>query len=186
MLKWMRIGAALLSGLLLAGSLAACTPSDDEPTPPVDEQPPVEDTTDTPPEEVPEVKYVYDPAEYEAPLSLFGEWSEYFVKSQRANRYATTVSTQDGLYVQSRGEVKTEGVRTYASVDRAYNAAMHVNVDAYIVNPSDAKAYIKAGYEIIGSSGSFNKTTYSDEHPEVLPTARPAAIGVRRCWCVTS
>ena len=178
MLKWMRIGAALLGGLLLAGSLAACTPSDDEPTPPVDEQPPVEDTTDTPPEEEePEVKYVYDPAEYEAPLTLFGEWSEYFVKSQRANRYATTVSTQDGLYVQSRGEVKTEGVRTYASVDRAYNAAMHVNVDAYIVNPSDAKAYIKAGYEIIGSSGSFNKTTYSDEHPEVLQRNADGSTG---------
>lgn len=171
MLDWKRIGAGLIAAAMLGCGLAACTPSDEQ-DPPVDDdpaptpEPPAPDDNDGG-EETP-VKYQYDPAEYDAPLSLFGEWSEYFVKSQRANRYATTVDEEGGLYVQSRDEVKTEGVRTYASVDRAYTPAMHVNVDAYIVSPEHAKAYTKAGYDIIGTSGSFNKSPYSDEHPEVL------------------
>ena len=170
----------LLALLVCLGTLAACTPSDQEP--PDDpqqsdtEQTPNEGTTPTSPENPDEgkedtpVKYQYSEAEYNAPLSLFGQWSDYFVKSQRSNKYATTVSQTGALYTQSRDEVATEGVRTYASVDRAYTPAMHVNVDAYIVNPEYAKAYRNAGYDIIGASGSFNKSEYSDTHPEVLQT----------------
>ncbi len=163
----------LLALLLCLGTLAACTPGEELPDEGDQDRPPADNTTPQDPDpgkEDPIVKYQYDEAEYSAPLSLFGEWSEYFVKSQRANQYATTVGTSGGLYTQSRGEVKTEGVRTYASVDRAYNAAMHVNVDAYIVSPEYAAAYTKAGYEVIGTSGSFNKSEYSDTHPEVLQT----------------
>ena len=173
---YLKFLAMLLVLLTVLGGTVACTQAPD--TTPGDDQPDVPpETPDNPQPDIPPdqdnkeqavEKYKYSAKEYSEPLTLFGQWSDYFVKSERANRYATTVTEEDGLYVQSRGEVATEGVRTYASVDRAYTPAMHVNVDAYIVSAEFAKAYAKAGYEVLGTSGSFNKSTYSDTDPSVL------------------
>ncbi|MBQ4575286.1 MAG: hypothetical protein IJA85_08830 [Clostridia bacterium] len=107
-------------------------------------------------------------SEYTKPLSLFGDWSEFFAEGKRSNTHALTFEKTEAGYTQSRGEVEIEGPRTYASVDRAYSPAMHVNVDAYVVNPEYADDYRAAGYDVIGMSGSFNKTAYSENHPEVL------------------
>ncbi len=107
-------------------------------------------------------------SDYTKPLSLFGDWSENFAEGARSHTHALTIERTANGYTQSRGEVAIEGPRTYASVDRAYSPAMHVNVDAYIVSPQYADDYRAAGYDTIGMSGSFNKTAYSDLHPEVL------------------
>ena len=127
------------------------------------------DGPDTPPPEKPEDKYVYNEDEYEAPLELFGKWEDFFAPGGRSDTYDVTVAQlPGGLYTQARNAVEIDGVRTYASVDHAYSPAMHVRVDAYIVSSKYQKEFNKAGYDIIGSSGSFNKTTYSNNHPEVL------------------
>ena len=119
----------------------------------------------------PEDKYVYNKDEYEAPLELFGKWEDFFAPGERSDTYDVTVAKlPGGLYTQARNAVEIDGVRTYASVDHGYSPAMHVRVDAYIVSSKYQKEFKNAGYDIIGSSGSFNKTTYSNNHPEVLQT----------------
>jgi hypothetical protein len=168
--------ALLLALLLCLLGLSACSPADrpDDEQPPVDQPddgPSADDQNDSDKEEEPveEPKYVYPDEEYSAELPLFGEWSDFFAPGQRTEMYDVSVDQlANGLYMQYRDEINVDGVRTYASVDRGYSPAMHVNVDAYIVSPEYAKAYQKAGYDIIGMSGSFNKTTYGDGHPEVL------------------
>lgn len=122
-----------------------------------------------PEEPKPEDKYVYDESEYEAPLELFGKWEDFFVPGERSDTFDVTVAQlPGGLYTQARNAVEIDGVRTYASVDHGYSPAMHVRVDAYIVSGKYRKEFNKAGYDIIGTSNSFNKTNYSTSHPEVL------------------
>ncbi len=119
--------------------------------------------------EQPKDKYVYDDNEYYAPLDLFGKWEDFFAPGERSNTYDVTVARlPGGLYSQTRDAVKIDGVRTYASVDHGYSPAMHVRVDAYIVSGKYQKEFKNAGYDIIGTSNSFNKTNYSTAHPEVL------------------
>ncbi|MBE6620347.1 MAG: hypothetical protein E7625_03165 [Ruminococcaceae bacterium] len=177
----------LLALLMCLGALVACrnnTPPDVSVTPGGDteQDPPPEGGDDpgnpgTPGGNTPggdtEVndKYIYPEEEYEAPLELFGKWEDNFAPGQRTNKYGVVVSqAASGLYTQTRGEVATDGPRTYASVDHGYSAAMHLNVDAYVVSPQYKKEFDKAGYKLIGMSGSFNKSEYSKNHPEVLQT----------------
>lgn len=172
--KLLLLLAALCTGL----TMVACTPPDDDPKD--DDPPPVEQPDDgqTPGDGTEDgeeegkgdnMKYTYPEEEYSAELPLFGEWSDFFAPGARSDLYDVTAERlANGLYEQTRDEVKTEGVRTYASVDRGYSPAMHVNVDAYIVSPEYAKAYQKAGYDTIGMSGSFNKSTYGKGNPEVM------------------
>ncbi len=152
----------LLAGVLCLGTLVACrnnTPPDPGPENP-----------DTPPEEgETEEKYVYDEAEYFELLEVFGKWEDNFAPGERSDTHTLTAEQQtNGLYTQSRPAVELDGVRTYASVDHGYSPAMHLNVDAYIVSAKYQKDFKKAGYDIIGTSGSFNKTNYSNANPEVL------------------
>lgn len=119
--------------------------------------------------EPPKDKYVYDESEYEALLELFGDRDDFFAPGERSDTYDVTVARlPGGLYSQARNSVVIDGVRTYASVDHGYSPAMHVRVDAYIVSSKYQKEFKNAGYDIIGTSGSFNKTNYSTAHPEVL------------------
>ena len=152
----------VLTGVLCLGMLMACknnTPPDPGPENP-----------DTPPEEgKTEEKYVYDENEYFELLEVFGKWEDNFAPGERSDTHTLTAEQlTNGLYVQSRPAVDLDGVRTYASVDHGYSPAMHLNVDAYIVSAKYQKDFKNAGYSIIGSSGSFNKSNYSVAHPEVL------------------
>ena len=190
-----RVFLLMLAMLLCAGVLCACRP--DTPTPPDDTQNPPSDTpgpgpsdpgTDPdpgpddppvdPPVDPPSDKYVYPDEEYEQRMDLFGKWEDFFAPGGRSDTFDLTVE-QDagGLYEQFRDAVKIEGVRTYASVDHGYSRAMHLNVDAYIVSPKYQKEFTKAGYDIIGSSGSFNKSNYSLAHPEVLQVNADGSSG---------
>jgi hypothetical protein len=154
-------------------SLAACvaclaTMMACKPTPPSNEDtdnPPV-----TPPEgNTTEEKYVYPEEEYVAKLELFGKWEDFFAPGQRSDTHVLTPQQlASGLYTQSRPAVELDGVRTYASVDHGYSPAMHLNVDAYIVSAKYQKDFKRAGYDIIGTSGSFNKSKYSVANPDVL------------------
>lgn len=137
----------------------------DDPNPPVDPDPPYD-------------KYVYPEEEYSAQIDLFGKWEDYFAPGERSDIYDLAVSeNEDGLYEQFRDAIEIEGVRTYASVDHGYSRAMHLNVDAYIVSPKYQKEFTKAGYDIIGTSGSFNKSNYSLAHPEVLQKDKSGTTG---------
>ena len=190
-----RVFLLMLAMLLCAGVLCACRP--DTPTPPDDTQNPPSDTpgpgpsdpgTDPdpgpddppvdPPVDPPSDKYVYPDEEYEQRMDLFGKWEDFFAPGGRSDTFDLTVE-QDagGLYEQFRDAVKIEGVRTYASVDHGYSRAMHLNVDAYIVSPKYQKEFTKAGYDIIGTSGSFNKSNYSLAHPEVLQVSADGTSG---------
>lgn len=158
-----RILLSLLVGLLCLGTLMACKPS---PSPdPGPENPP-----EPPPEEgETEEKYVYDESEYFEQIEVFGKWEDFFALGERSDTHVLThEQLANGLYTQSRPAVELDGVRTYASVDHGYSPAMHINVDAYIASPKYQKDFKKAGYDIIGTSGSFNKTNYSTTNPEVL------------------
>lgn len=190
-----RVFLLMLAMLLFAGVLCACHP--DTPTPPDDTQNPPSDTpgpgptdpgTDPdpgpddppvdPPVDPPSDKYVYPDEEYEQRMDLFGKWEDFFAPGGRSDTFDLTVEQDaDGLYEQFRDAVKIEGVRTYASVDHGYSRAMHLNVDAYIVSPKYQKEFTKAGYDIIGTSGSFNKSNYSLAHPEVLQVSADGTSG---------
>ena len=154
---------ALTAGLVCLGTLMACKPT-----------PPPEPGPDTPPEPPPEEgtteeKYVYNEAEYFELLELFGKWEDNFASGGRSDTHVLTPNQlANGLYTQSRPAVELDGVRTYASVDHGYSPAMHLNVDAYIVSPKYNKDFKQAGYSILGTSGSFNKSEYSVAHPDVL------------------
>ncbi len=184
-----RVFLLMLAMLLCVGALCACRP--DTPTPPDDTQNPPSDIPGTgpgtdpapgpdqpdpgpdtpvdPPVDPPSDKYVYPEEEYEQRLDLFGKWEDFFAPGGRSDTFDLTVAQgANGLYEQFRDAVEIEGVRTYASVDHGYSPAMHLNVDAYIISSKYQKEFTKAGYDIIGTSGSFNKSNYSLAHPEVL------------------
>ena len=156
-----RILLSLVAGLVCLGTLMACKQTPPDPGP---------DKPDTPPEEgKTEEKYVYDEDEYYEMLEVFGKWEDNFAPGERSDTHVLTpTQLSNGLYTQSRPAVNLDGVRTYASVDHGYSPAMHINVDAYIVSAKYQKDFKKAGYDIIGTSNSFNKSNYSVANPEVL------------------
>ena len=105
--------------------------------------------------------YAYPEGEYEALLEVFGKWEDNFAPGERTLT-GLTEYTYDGtnhVYYQTRDAIEIDGPRTFASVDRPYSPAMHINTDAYVVGSLDADNYKAAGYEIIGHSGSFNKNS---------------------------
>ena len=84
--------------------------------------------------------------------------------------YGMTYRYEDGKYVQYRDTVEVEGYRTVNSNDRFYAPAMHVNVDAALINRDNAESWRNAGFPV-GTSGSFNHTDgreYEALHPEDL------------------
>ena len=103
--------------------------------------------------------YTYPEGEYESPLSVFGNRADNFAPGQRtlSNLVSFDYDTLEKVYIQERDEITIDGPRTFASVDRPYSPAMHVNVDAYVVNSEYSATYKAAGYDLIGHSGSFNK-----------------------------
>ena len=146
----------LLSAVLLGscGSSSTTLPETDTETTEQDTDKPAESET----EEPVTPGYVYPEGEYDAFLPLFGNRSDFFAQGERSGDYIPEIDlASDGRYIQTRGAMEISSPRTFASVDRPYSQAMHVNTDAYVVNYEYAGDYRAAGYSIIGHSGSFNK-----------------------------
>ncbi|MBQ9416366.1 MAG: hypothetical protein IJU20_05960 [Clostridia bacterium] len=112
-------------------------------------------------------RYEYPKEEYTAQIGLFEPREQNFAPGSRS-KSLITIEDEGDIYAQSRDAIQVDGVRTYASVDRAYSPAMQVRVDAYVVSSDYAPEYRKYGYDIIGMSGSFMKTDYTDTFPKYL------------------
>lgn len=167
----------LFALLLCCAPLSGCadhtpTPPDQPDKPSDPNQPDNPDTPDNPstPAAPEAYDYVYPDGEYEKRLDLFGERSEYFAPGKRTlvRQIHTGYDSASGQYTVTRDAFTVSGVRTYASVDRAYSPAMHVNVDAYCTAAEYAAEFRKAGYDRIGFFTSSNKSGYAASHPEIL------------------
>ena len=90
-------------------------------------------------------------------------------EESREGLYGMAYQMKDGKYVQTRGAVEVNGNRTINCNTLYYAPALHVNVDASLIDVGNAESWSGAGYDV-GTTGSFNHigASYETQYPEDL------------------